>query len=136
MAVGLEGRVPLLDNAFLHLAARTPERLTMSLRRGKVILYKLAERYGLRVSSLKRGFAVPIGAYFAGPWRDEAREWFRSVDSDLVDTTSASRLLERQIPPAGDLWMLASLLGWELRLKRTRSATTSKAATVPLDSRA
>ena len=38
MAVGLEARVPLLDEALLDLAERTPDHRKMSLRQGKIIL--------------------------------------------------------------------------------------------------
>jgi asparagine synthetase B (glutamine-hydrolysing) len=122
MAVGLEGRVALLDDALVRLAERTPERRMMSLRRGKIILRDLAERYGAAVSSLKRGFAVPLGEYFVGPWRCDAREWFHSAETDFVDRRSAIRLLDERIHPASDLWMLATLIAWENLLKSVRTA--------------
>jgi asparagine synthase (glutamine-hydrolysing) len=122
MAVGLEGRVPLLDEALLSLAERTPEHRMMSLRQGKIILRELAERLGNPLRSFKRGFAVPLGAYFGGPWRADAREWFNSAETDLVDRGSAVRLLDERVPPATDLWMLATLIAWENRLKRARAA--------------
>jgi asparagine synthase (glutamine-hydrolysing) len=122
MAVGLEGRVPLLDEALLDLAERTPERRLMSLRHGKIVLRELGERFGAPIASLKRGFAVPLGAYFEGPWRAEARDWFSSVESDLVDGESAARLVNERVSPASDLWMLATLAAWEDRLAKARSA--------------
>jgi asparagine synthase (glutamine-hydrolysing) len=122
MAVGLEGRVPLLDDALVRLAERTPEDKMMSLRRGKIILRELATRYGVPMRGLKRGFAVPLGAYFTGPWRAEAREWFSSLASDLVDSAAAVALVHGKTPPATDLWMLATLAAWEDRLKRARTA--------------
>jgi asparagine synthase (glutamine-hydrolysing) len=124
MAVGLEARVPLLDEALVDVAERTPGERTMSLREGKILLRELARRRGLSVSSLKRGFAVPLGAYFSGPWRQQAREWFGSLESDLVAGESARRLLEKKSPPANDLWMLAALAAWEQRVKEAR--TTSR----------
>jgi len=120
MAVGLEGRVPLLDNEFVALAEKTPERRMMSLRRGKIILRQLAKRYEVPTASLKRGFAVPLGSYFAGPWREEAREWLASTDSEVVDGQAAVRLLENGAAPVTDLWMLATLAGWEDRLKKAQ----------------
>jgi asparagine synthase (glutamine-hydrolysing) len=122
MAVGLEGRVPLLDDALLELAERTPEHRMMSLRHGKIILRELAERFGAPRTGLKRGFAVPLGAYFEGLWRGDAREWFTSAETDLVERDAAVRLLDEHEPPGSDLWMLATLIGWENRLKRARSA--------------
>jgi asparagine synthase (glutamine-hydrolysing) len=120
MAVGLEGRVPLLDNEFVALAEKTPERRMMSLRRGKIILRRLAKRYEVPTARLKRGFAVPLGSYFAGPWREEAREWFASTESEVVDGQAAVRLLENGLAPVTDLWMLATLAGWEDRLKNAQ----------------
>jgi asparagine synthase (glutamine-hydrolysing) len=122
MAVGLEGRVPLLDDALVELAERTPEQRMMSLRQGKIILRELAERFGAPLTGLKRGFAVPLGAYFEGPWRADAREWFAAAETDLVERDAAVRLLDGHAPPASDLWMLATLVAWENRLKRARSA--------------
>jgi asparagine synthase (glutamine-hydrolysing) len=130
MAVGLEGRVPLLDDALLRLAERTPERQMMSLREGKIILRELAKRFRAPVASLKRGFAVPLGRYFEGPWRAEAREWFNSTETELVDRATALRLLDQPVPPASDLWMLAALVGWENRLERARLAASSKPSTL------
>ena len=129
MAVGLEGRVPLLDDALLELAARTPERQMMSLRQGKIILRELAKRFGVPLTGLKRGFAVPLGAYFEGPWRADAREWFASSETNLVDPDAAVRLLDDPKPPASDLWMLASLVAWENRLERARTAAAKGPAT-------
>ena len=121
MAVGLEARVPLLDDALVGLAEGTPEDRMMSLRRGKIILRELAKRLGAPPAGLKRGFAVPLGAYFAGPWRAEAREWFSSLESDLVDGKAAARLAAEKGPPADDLWMLATLAAWEQRRKGART---------------
>jgi asparagine synthase (glutamine-hydrolysing) len=123
MAVGLEGRVPLLDDALLELAEGTPEQQMISLRQGKIILRELAKRLGVPMTKLKRGFAVPLGAYFEGPWRADARDWFNSAETDLIDAASAARLVDENVPPATDLWMLATLVAWENRLKRARSAT-------------
>ncbi len=121
MAVGLEGRVPLLDDALLQLAEETPEQQKVSLRRGKIVLRELAERFGVRPRGLKRGFAVPLRAYFEGPWRADARECFGSAETDLVDPAGAMRLLDEPAPPVTDLWMLATLVAWENRLKSTRT---------------
>jgi asparagine synthetase B (glutamine-hydrolysing) len=129
MAVGLEGRVPLLDDALVELAERTPEHRMMSLRHGKIMLRELAERFGAPLTGLKRGFAVPLGAYFEGPWHADARDWFSSAETDLVDQGAAVRLLDEQAPPASDLWMLATLIGWENRLKRARSAAANGSMT-------
>jgi hypothetical protein len=99
----------------------------MSLRRGKIILRELAKRLGAPVAGTKRGFAVPLGGYFAGPWRADARDWFSSLESELVDGAAAHRLAGEDAPPA-DVWMLATLAGWEQRLKRARAAGGQESA--------
>jgi hypothetical protein len=95
----------------------------ISLRQGKVLLRQLAARFNAPLTTLKRGFAIPLGAYFAGPWRAEAREWFGALESDLVDRDAAVKLLAEKEPRATDLWMLAALTAWEERLRQVRSAT-------------
>jgi asparagine synthase (glutamine-hydrolysing) len=122
MSVGLEGRVPLLDEALVDLAERSPEHGVMSLRHGKILLRQLAAQLGAPLTSLKRGFAVPLGAYFAGPWLTEARDWFGSLESELIDPEAATSLLYQEEAPVADLWMLATLAAWEDRLRRARFA--------------
>jgi hypothetical protein len=38
-------------------------------------------------------------------------------------------LLDEDVPPATDLWMLATLVAWENRLKRARSTGVRKPKT-------
>jgi hypothetical protein len=94
----------------------------MSLRHGKILLRQLAAQLGAPLTSLKRGFAVPLGAYFAGPWLTEARDWFGSLESELIDPEAATSLLYQEEAPVADLWMLATLAAWEDRLRRARFA--------------
>jgi asparagine synthase (glutamine-hydrolysing) len=117
MAVGLEARVPLLDDALATLAAQAPDDQLVSLRHGKRLLRAVAKRHGLSVPMAKRGFAVPIGTYFAGQWRTEAREWLSGAESDLVDRAAGALLLDQERPPATDIWALASLVAWERRVR-------------------
>ena len=91
----------------------------MSLRQGKIILRELAERYGAGLEPEAR-VAVPLGEYFGGRWRG-CTGVVHSAETDLVDRASALRLLDERTP-ASDLWMLATLIAWENRLKRMRSA--------------
>ena len=80
----------------------------------------MARHYGLSIGRLKRGFAVPLGPYLRGVWREDAREWFRDLDSDFVDGTAAAALLHVESPLATDIWALATLAGWENRVRRAR----------------
>jgi asparagine synthase (glutamine-hydrolysing) len=124
MAVGLEARVPMLDDEVARLAGSVSDRDKASLLRGKILLRKLAERrLGSPVSRVrKRGFAVPLGDLFLGRWRDDAEEWFRASASELVDGESAAMLLRDNRAGGQDLWALAALAGWERRVREARVA--------------
>jgi asparagine synthase (glutamine-hydrolysing) len=73
MAHALEVRSPFLDHRLVEFAARVPGRHHVHGRRLKVLL-KLAMRGTLPDEVLdrpKRGFGVPLDAWFRGPLRDE-----------------------------------------------------------------
>jgi asparagine synthase (glutamine-hydrolysing) len=117
MSVGLEGRVPLLDEEVLRVAAASMPRERMGLLKGKRALRTLAEqRFGGSLSLHKRGFAVPIASLLAGPWKESAREWLTASDSQLVDTNRlASSLGPAMAGP--EVWSILCLVAWERRLR-------------------
>ena len=122
MAFGLEARVPLLDAEVVALAQRVPDNQKVSLFGGKLILRKLARQKlpANRRSGRKRGFAVPLRDFFAGPWNREARDWLNDCNSDLIDGPAAARMLDAEHSRATDIWTLAALAAWEQRLERCR----------------
>ena len=124
MSVGLEARVPLLDEAVAALADRMPDRQKLSLRGGKLPLRQIAAQKVPAVGGggRKRGFAVPLHDLFAGRWRSEAGTWFREGSTSLIDGTAAADLLDSGTSHATDLWALAALTAWERRLDKCRSA--------------
>lgn len=75
MAVAIEVRCPLLDTSVADLAGHIPPRLLMPGGRPKGLLRDLAEDWLPHeiVTRPKRGFAVPIGAWFRTSLRDELR---------------------------------------------------------------
>lgn len=76
MAVGLETRLPFLDQRVAETAARIPLSMKINAGRGKFILRKLLERYLPEriVDRPKAGFAVPVGAWIRGPLLDWAED--------------------------------------------------------------
>lgn len=121
MAHSLEGRVPLLDDEVVALAARTPVAQRAGLRGGKLLLREVARRRLPWRQGRKRGFAVPLRGLFDGPWRDEAVAWLHDGGSDLVHGAKAAALVGRPDVPALEVWGLCALRAWELRLAAARS---------------
>jgi asparagine synthase (glutamine-hydrolysing) len=122
MAHSLELRSPLLDRRVLELGLSLPDRLKLSGRRGKEALRKaFAAELPPEVSARgKRGFGVPLSAWFRGELRPLAAEL-------LLDTTSRSRgqlrpaavkrLLDEHVSGRADhghrLWCLVMLELWQ-----------------------
>ncbi|HEX6913391.1 MAG TPA: asparagine synthase C-terminal domain-containing protein, partial [Longimicrobium sp.] len=74
MAVGLEGRMPLLDPRVAELAWRLPVGMKLRGREGKRALRGVLYRYVPRalVDRPKMGFCTPVDAWLRGPLRDWA----------------------------------------------------------------
>ena len=72
MAYGLEARAPLLDQEVVRFGLSLPDDWLQSPEGGKRILRSLLERYLPKelFARPKRGFSVPLPAWFAGPLRE------------------------------------------------------------------
>jgi asparagine synthase (glutamine-hydrolysing) len=76
MANSLEVRCPFLDHRLAELAMRIPHRWKMNGSRGKQILLKaVGDRLPSELLSLpKKGFEVPLAAWFRGPLHGFVRD--------------------------------------------------------------
>ncbi len=122
MAHSLEARSPLLDQAFMRLAASLPLEEKLSGRSTKR-LFKEALRDWLPaevVDRPKMGFSVPLAAWFRGELRDLPGEVLldpRATERGFFRTPEVERMIDvHQRDPAKDysnhLWALVQLEMW------------------------
>jgi asparagine synthase (glutamine-hydrolysing) len=121
MAVSLEVRSPLLDHHLFDAAARIPLRLRFDGVRGKLpFRTRLAADLGAAfVDRRKSGFAVPLGAWFRGPLRDEAHQTLldpAGIVSTILHRRDIEGLLSMHERGTRDqsprLWRLFALQRW------------------------
>jgi len=99
MAHSLEARVPLLDHELVEFAATIPPEMHLDRGSGKLV-FKRAMRGILPDAILdrpKRGFAVPLAAWFRGTMEDFARDLLLSRQSrerNILNTRYVERLLD------------------------------------------
>jgi asparagine synthase (glutamine-hydrolysing) len=123
MAVGLEGRLPMLGRDLLALAEVLDGRQLATVRSGKRVLRRIAAQRLPRYITMrrKRGFAVPLGALFRGPWREPAIAWLQDSTSCLVEPRKVADGLESGRLHPANTWAACVLIAWEGRLAGARA---------------
>ncbi len=137
MAVGLEGRVPLLDHRVVEMAWRLPIGMRLRGATGKWILRRVLHRHvpASLVERPKMGFGVPLGSWLRGSLRDWACELLapdRLRREGFLAPEPIGRLLEAHLSGRRDahhdLWCVLVFQAW-LQRQSSRDALSSSPAT-------
>ena len=122
MAASIESRVPFLDHPLVEFAAALPLRMKL---RGVTTKYILREAMKDALppeilSRKKMGFPVPVGAWFAGPFRHVINEFVlspRAAARGHFDMNAVSRMADRHMRGEEKhderLWALVNLEIWQ-----------------------
>jgi asparagine synthase (glutamine-hydrolysing) len=133
MATSLETRAPFLDTRLMEYVAGLPDHFKLDGRRTKVILREaFADMLPPSVShGPKKGFGVPLDAWFRQELRDFTRDVLLSADARLYSYVSrpfVTRLIDEQLSGRANhgqrLW---SLLTFERWLRLLPSWTSARA---------
>jgi asparagine synthase (glutamine-hydrolysing) len=121
MAVGLEGRVPLLDHRIVAFAWSLPTQFKVRHGESKWLLRRVLDRYvpGHLVDRPKMGFGVPIDSWLRNPLRDWAEALLtpaRLAAAGLVRVEPVRRVWEEHLAGTRNwqyrLWNLLMLQAW------------------------
>jgi len=127
MANSLEVRAPLLDHVLMETAASMPTELKMrrALENGNTVYDKkyMLKRLALKkypasmIERPKKGFGVPISAWFAGELREKVRSMLMSSTRlpQFFEMSEISKILDAHMAPSDmspKIWSLLFLDQW------------------------
>lgn len=129
MAHGLEGRSPFLDHRLVEYVAGLPDRL--KLRRGTTKYVLRAAFADLLPEEIlrrgKRGFGVPLGAWFRGELREYLHDMLMSssaLSGEYLQSAYIARIVGEHVDGTRDhgnrLWALLTFEVW-LRMMRDQA---------------
>jgi len=100
MLNSLEVRAPLLDHRVIEFAfGRVPNHFRVTTKERKILLRKLASRLlpqHLDLSRPKRGFSLPLRAWFKGDWGSYVEEVLMDADRDIFDLKTIKTIIKGQ----------------------------------------
>jgi asparagine synthase (glutamine-hydrolysing) len=124
MAVGLEGRVPLIDHRVVAYAWSLPLDFKVRGGQGKWLLRRVLDRYVPRhlIDRPKMGFGVPIDAWLRGPLRDWAEQLLapgRLASDGFLRAEPVRRAWQEHLEGTRNwqypLWTVLMLQAWRQR---------------------
>ncbi len=124
MAVGLEGRVPILDHRVVEFAWRLPLRFRLRGGETKWILRRVLDRYVPRhlVERPKSGFGIPLADWLRGPlhpWAEETLSAARLKSGGLLEPAPIRAAWDAHVSCRADhahrLWSVLMLQDWRTR---------------------
>lgn len=124
MAVGLEGRVPLIDHRVVAYAWSLPLGMKLRDGRGKWLLRRVLDRYVPEhlIDRPKMGFALPIDRWLRGPLRDWAEALLdpRRIEADgLLRSAPVRQVWQEHLSGQRNwqhqLWCVLMLQAWRQR---------------------
>ncbi len=135
MQHGLEVRCPLLDRRLVELAFRLPQSLKRAAQTGKHLLKQVARH---RLPAVvreypKHGFTAPVGAWIAGPYREQFQADVFSAGSGIasfIDLGLARRWFDLHVAGRHDhsygLWAIWMLERWSRAQRVAPQAATTE----------